>query len=604
MSTLKKSLACSLAASSLGDRLGAKQLLTILFFLFSCFATLFSQEYSQAIESHLKRLHAHLIISDFSTACQEARQALKLYPQHKLLIELSIKAFAQAGDEKEMWDCWNHYHTSFPKEALENDEIHEAMAWGTIKKGSKSPLPLVRLCALLGAFYSNDAKSIPILSQSSRDTNSLIRAAAVKLISQMRDAQLADEISNLFHTEKNWKVRLELIKALGKMKLKANHHELLKIISSDQSAAEEKAAAAAALIALWENIERQELLALVQSNRAGLRLLACQVVSHLRSERDCDQMVLLASDNNSDVRAAALYSLGLMQTVPSKVDLTQLAYSKLSDSSPNVTITAAWLLTRLDEKFCKAAFLPSIRHSQREIRLQAVSALIATGKNGLQFVQELFQEHTEDLFFKLNLALGLIYQQTQSLEACQALHQGLNVESGKWMWNEAGPFRGLAPSNISQEDDIPNAPEAFNQLTRLEILNILAIMKYPGAENAIRGFLQQHRWGISGMAAALLLLEGDEVSLEIVKGLLRDSDKRIQLQAALTLSLWGGGEEAKDILEAGYHSADRETKEKILEGLGRIGARSSIPFLLRQLQEPQQFLRLIAASSLLQCLYH
>ncbi len=247
--------------------------------------------------------------------------------------------------------------------------------------------------------------------------------------------------------------------------------------------------------------------------------------------------------------------------------------------------------------------MPFIKYPKREVRLLAAAAIAATGKYGSSLAQELFYQ-SKDPFFKMNLAIGLISQQINVFEACQELQQGLMTESGRWMWQEEGRFRTLAPSTVKQDDEIPNAPEAFNQLTRLEILNILAISKFPEAENSIRSFLQQRKWGISGMATALLIMEGDETSFQLVEGLLNDPDRRIQMQAALVLSLWGGKEEAISTLQRGYDSVDRETKEKILEGLGKIGSRTSIPFLLEKLQEPQQMLRLIAAAALLQCLYH
>ncbi|HRD55298.1 MAG TPA: HEAT repeat domain-containing protein, partial [Parachlamydiaceae bacterium] len=58
------------------------------------------------------------------------------------------------------------------------------------------------------------------------------------------------------------------------------------------------------------------------------------------------------------------------------------------------------------------------------------------------------------------------------------------------------------------------------------------------------------------------------------------------------------------VLQDFYAQADREMKERILEGIGRIGSSASIPFLVECLKEPFQSLRVIAASSLLQVLYH
>lgn len=560
---------------------------------------------TEHVQAHafLKRIYAYIAIQDFAAASEEAQRGLSYFPTDKLLLEASIRASAHRGDEKGMWDAWNAYRSRYPEESHGQDELQELMAWAAIWKGADSPQPLIRLYALLGAFFSNDAKSLPVLKRFCRDKNTQLRCAAVKLIGHMRDAQLCDEVLSLVYNEKDWKVRLGALNALGEMKIQEGRSLLLAKIADNQATAEEKSAAIEGLIELLETIDRPEIEALVYSNRASLRLLACEVIRHLRSQRDVDLLMLLASDNHSDVRAIALHTLGLLEFSEDRNSLITLARNKLYDRSPEVAVTAAWLLTLADSKSSHEAFMPLVQHPKREVRLQAAAAIAATGKYGISLTKDLFKM-SNDSFFKMNLALGLIYQQTDTFAACQALDFGLNAETGRWMWKEDGLFRILAPSTVKQEDEIANAPEAINQLTRLEILNLLAVMKYPGAEKAIRGFLQQHKWGIAGMASALLLMEGDDVSLNIVQGILEDPDPRIRMQAALTLALWGGKEEAMIYLEAGYATADRETKERIIEGLGRIGSRKSIPFLLQRLQESQQSLRLIAASSLLQCLYH
>jgi len=172
------------------------------------------------------------------------------------------------------------------------------------------------------------------------------------------------------------------------------------------------------------------------------------------------------------------------------------------------------------------------------------------------------------------------------------------------MWQQEGQFRTLAPSDLRYNQSIPNFPEVQNQLTRLEIHSVLAIMNFPDAEEAIRTFLKEHSWGVSGVAAVLLLEEGDEAALEIVRELLNDPDQQVRIQAALVLALWGRDESAAETLQQAYPNADRQIKERILEGLGRIGAKDSLPFLVDRLSEPYQSLRIIAASAIVQCINH
>lgn len=561
---------------------------------------------SLAASSSINKIQAYFAVTDFTSACEEAKEALVFYPNDILLHETLIKALGQSGNEKGLWDAWNHYRQLFPEESESNQDLQEAMAWGTITSAKDSSLPMIRLFALLASFFGNDAKSIPFLQHFCHDNNSLVRRVAVQLASSWRDAALCDEILLLWEKEKNHKVRLEIIKAIGKMKIKRGYSKLIALVADPCASAEEKVAAISAVVFLFDEIDRQEILHLAESQRAGLRQLACEVVIHLRSHRDFDLMLRLASDNHPEVRMVAIRALGLLKEKQIEhAALISLAQDGLKDPYPEVAISAAWLLTLLEPSKGRDAFLPLMAHPKRAIRHLSAAALTATGHYGSKILQELFYHHSDsDSFVKMNLALGMIYQRENIFDACHALQRGLEIESGRWMWDEGSPFRALVPSTIKQDEEIMNAPEAVNQMTRLEILNLLAMVKYPDAEKAIREFLYQHKWGITGLAAAVLLMEGDESSLNLVQDLLKDSDPRIQMQAALALSLWGGKEEAIDTLQKGYPTADRETKEKILEGLAKIGSRRSVPFLLSILQEPQQSLRLIGAAALLQCLYH
>jgi HEAT repeat protein len=166
-----------------------------------------------------------------------------------------------------------------------------------------------------------------------------------------------------------------------------------------------------------------------------------------------------------------------------------------------------------------------------------------------------------------------------------------------------GHFTAISNRQFAQTDE-DSSREMDNQLARLKILNILAILKEPGAQDAIRQFLAERSWGISGAAAALLLTEGDDDAVALVQELLQDKEAKVRLQAALVLSLWSREEAPIQELEKGYANSEMDLKLKIIEGLGRIGSMASVPFLIGRLEEPSQTLRLIAAMALIQCLNH
>jgi HEAT repeat protein len=559
-------------------------------------------EAKAADETVEQKINAHLAISDVLSACEEAQLGLSDYPHSKLIQEAYIRTLARTNDDKLLWKTWKNYASQFP-EPYKNRDLLETMAWGVITTGSTSSSPVTRSMALLGAFFGQDAKGVEIMSKMMHDPNSFIRAVAVKLASHMHDARLSDEVIRLFHEERNWIVRLEVLKAMGSMKVHESRPLLMNLIASSTSTAEEKLASVKSLVELLDTIETEELKQLASSDRSGLRLLACKLIEYFDLNQEMDVLADFLMDNHAEVRIAALHALGIMRvSLKEHPTLNSLCIKLVKDPNPQVAIMGAWVMTLNLSPLGAEAFAKLLKNENPEVRHTSAAALASTGKYGLAILLAQFKE-ASDPFVRMNLALGLIMQRTATDPACKILYEGLIIKE-RWMWEESGYFKVLLKSKVKHDDSLPNLPESINQITRLEILNILFIMKYPQAQGALKVFLQQKTNGITGLASALLLTEGDEEAIKIVESLLSDPDKKIKIQAALVLAIWGKGEEAITILEQAYEDADRNTKERILEGLGRIGAPSTIPFLVEKLQEPYQTLRIIAAAALLDCLNH
>lgn len=549
-----------------------------------------------------KRVHAHLIISDYHSACHEALWGVTQYPNSKAAWLCYLHALAKAGEEKAMIANWKLFKTKYPKEAI-NQELMEDFAWAVIHKGFQSSSPQIRAMALLGAFFSQDAKGVILLQQGFKDDNSFLRAAAAKLSSHLMDTSLQDELLRLLSTEKAWKVRLEAIRAIGELRVVDAKRELQKIIESPNSHAEEKAEAIEALVLMSEKIDHQQISDLVSNHAAGMRMLACELVAYFDQKEDIDKLAPLLEDHHARVRSQAFLTIGKLRslTVTGK-PVTELAEKAAADPDTTVAITAAWVLTINDPIKGQITFQRFLNHPNKDTRSLAASALAATGKYGLGLMKKAFYENN-DPYVKMNLAVGLIGQRMDTLPACQCLYEGLCKQREQWSWNEEHYFKVLAPNKEVHDDSIPNYPEAVNQLTRLEILQILALVQYPYAQQAIKNFLKESKWGISGLASALLLTEGDDEAITLVHALLKDQDPKIQVQAALVLALWGKGEDAVQLLQESYATADRELKAQILEGIGRVGSEDALNFLVERLQEPYSSLRIIAAAALLECLY-
>lgn len=572
------------------------------FFLICNFHSVFL-EAAPSEDEYVRNVQAHLRIKDFQTAQDEVIAALHLYPHSKALWEVYVKVLARQGNEKEMIEVWKDYIDVFPEEK-EQRGLVETLAWGVIDKASYSSSPVIRVMALLSAFLSQDSKGIEIVRRNLRDNNSAIRAVAVQLSANLRDEDIQDEIYRIFREEKVWNVRLEAIRSIGAMKIKKAQKELLDILKNPKSTAEESVAAIEALVEMWDTVTREGLGKLASSDRAGLRLLACQVAAHFGMKNDMDLILPLVNDHHAEVRNAALWALGNLRLdkVGGK-SIVEIAEKKLDDIDPLVGVKAAWVITLNDPEKGQEVFRKWFKHKDRNIRITAAAHLAACGKYAFPLIIEQFQA-TQESYVLMNLALGLIGQRQETHKACFALYQGLQNTKERWAWDEKNNVKALVPSKLKHTDDLSNSPETIDQLTRLEILNILAIMKFSKAQQAIKTFLQQKTWGISAMAASTLLTEGDEEALELVQNLMSDEEMQIRVQAALILALWGGKDEALETLENAYSKVDRDMKERILEGIAKISSPKSIPFLLDRLHEPNQSLRVMAAAGLLICLYN
>lgn len=557
-------------------------------------------------EALRKRIYAHLMISDRLSAVEEAKKAIEEHPQSKTLQLAYIRALCEKGDETEAMQQWEETSLKFHEEKLDR-RILEILAWGVLNKGESSSQLNIRLNSLLGAAFTRDPKAIPILLEQMRSSNALIRSVAIKLATSYGDTPLKDEIARLLREEKVWYVRLDAIQAAGMLRLHESKPELKEIIGNPRTLAEEKAAAIVALVSMYDTIDRNELLSLVQNGRAGLRQLATEVISHLNRTEDLDLILPLLRDASSDVRITALNALALMRVQKiGTVPVAELIKDNLNDTASEVAISAAYVLLLLDEKEGSRCLSRWLKSENAEWRRLASAALSVSGKYGLRLALKEIKE-TSDPYVKVNLAMGLIGQRVQVKMACDAIHKSLDQEKNTlWMWdNHSNPlFRSLAPSRVRHIEHIPHYPVVVDQLVRLDLFSVLSIVRYPKAQEAVKGFLQTHSWGVTGAAAATLLQEGDEEGLTAVRELLTDSNEKIRVQAALILAIVGSDPSAVKILQDAYAHVDREMKVHILEALAHIGEPSSIPFLLGILKEPFQVLRVVAASALIQCLYH
>jgi len=554
-------------------------------------------------ENYIERINSHMLIEDYSSALQEVQNGYEklINPSIKLKLKY-IECLALNGYEiesiKELKRLKNQNANVINSDFLEN------LCWAILNKASTSSQYMIRLTSLIGAHLTQDVRAVNLLNRHMFDNNAVIRSIAIQFASSYLDKPLKDTMIKLFEEEKLWLVRLEVIKAIGKMKLLEKTNNLKEIIASDKSTYEEKEMATNALVSLLDDINLEEIKSLAKSLKSGLRKLACDLSAYFNVIEAKELIIDLVDDPIMDVRISALnaISLNYLKDIDEKV-LNKILIKATNDICPSVAITAAYIALLKDFDFGRMVLKKYLFCEDFENARFASCVLAHLPNKAFELKKEVLKNQS-DIFVKANLALGLLLEKRLIKQASDILFDFLKNEKEKLMWEERiNPlFQVLSPSHIRHIDQIPRYPEGIDQITRLHILTALAIIEDPRACDGIKEFLKQKGWGITGFASATLLKESDEDALSIIKGLLNEDDQNIKVQAALVLALLGKDETVISTLEQAYEKADYNMKIQILEALGHIASKKSIDFLINILDEPYQNLRVVAASTLVRCI--
>lgn len=568
------------------------------FFLSPCFCL---AQLSEA--DGVRRVEAHLMIDDAPSALNEARLLFDLYPDSQGAGSALVQALAANGFEETALEHWHRLSAKYPNLSLDRNLL-EDLSWGILKKGIESTQYGVRLASLIGSFLTQDVKALPILLKMLRDSNAVVRSVAVQMVGQYRDAPLKDEITRMMREEKIWVVRLEVIRTVGVLRMKEMVPTLKNLIQSEKTTYEERVRAIEALCTIYDTVGLEEWLLFAKSNRAGMRHLACSVASHFELEGAKEEILHLIHDTHPDVRIAALNAFGLyFRKITDLEEARNRLKTVLEDPTPEVAITAAWAGSLVGMEV-DPYFEKWLQNPLSETRRLAASAVSATGARGVSLSSRMIQE-SDDWYVKANLAMGLLGQRKEITACSDILYGFLQSEKRLWMWDSRpNPlFQVLSPSQVRHVDHIPNYPEAVDQITRLNLLSLLALVEDPRALDALKSFLKKRTWGITGVAAATLLQEGDDTYLEVVRQLLEDSDPDVRLQACFVLAMLGKDESVIAELQKAYISSDHERKLHILEAMGRVGSIESFHFLLSAFKEPFPILRIAAAAALIQSIH-
>ncbi len=564
-----------------------------------------------AIDEAIRRIQAHLVIKDAQSALSEVDEYLSHYPSGKeriLFLKLKIQCASTVGNETALLASYKELRTLSSEEA-QNPAVLEHIAWGVIRKAESSDSPLIRLEGAFAAFISNDAKGIMQVQKALDDQNVKVRQASLEFSASLRDEIIQKTTFEKALHDPSKEVKIAAIACLGKMRKNAVKEELKHIIEDKNTSAEEKYVAIDALTNILQNIDPPSFKTLVESNRSFLKILACKLGMTAQQKDLLPYIIPLLHDSNTQVKVYALQAVGTLMSSQEfqQSDAYREAKALLSHTEWRQQITTLWLLSLLgtkdDAKNAHQELVEWTRHNNPEARVFAAAALIHTGSNGASSMVYALKKSL-DPYVKMTLAIGLIYQQHEVPFAAHYLEETMNFTKERIGWEQEGIFSWIGQSQIPHSAQKPRLPETHDFLTRLELYSVIATCDPTHLREKLELFFKERSWGISGSAASLLIQEGDPGISDVLRSLLHDPSCEIALQAAYILALYTQDPEALPLFEKKWKEATREQKELILYAIGSIGSPTSIPFLASILDEPFQTLRIRAASSILQCVYH
>ncbi len=551
----------------------------------------------------ISKISSLITIGDRKGARRVSFLTRELYPDSKPVLSLYVRSLANDGYLKEALSLLPPI--SSDKEVRVYFPVLEAIGWNYLlyEEGISS---VSNIASLLGAYRTQDARCVHLLLKKLDSTNAYDRHLAVKLSMAYRDLPLRKKILTMLSEEKNYFVKLMLLEAVGAMEIKEAEGFLRTVVSSTSKTTDERCVAIKSLVALSDKPQEKEILDLHKSSKTSMRELCISLITHFEMKEHAQLLIKSLKDRHHNVRAKAL--LGLVMLDVDKKDLLPLLpkiKAMMEKDKVEVSVIASIVLTSLDVEKGQAAFAKNLLSEDQERARFASRAVGNVGKALHPVILDCYHK-SKDQIVQANLALAMLGKDIDDFVAVKYLSRFLKEYSGKIMMKgEHSPlFVGVDESSAGHIPYIQNYPSLVDSMTRLQLLSKLSILEVDGVEESMRAFLKNRMWRVSSSAAILMLEESRLEDIEVLKNLLADKDPEVRLQAALVLAFYGNDKSTCPVLEETYDKVDWEKRVMILEAMGVIGDRKSIPFVLDKMKKETFILQKMAAATLLQCLYH
>lgn len=551
----------------------------------------------------IAKISSLMTVGDHKGARRVSMLTKDLYPDSKNVLSLYIRSLADDGFLKE---ALSHLPIIAGDEDVRNYfPVLESIGWNFLlqEDGISS---VSNIASLLGAYRTHDARCVHLLLKKLNSTNAFDRHLAVKLCMAYRDFPLRKKITELMKSEKNYFVRLMLIEAVGKMKIKECESSLREMLSSSTRTFEERCVAIQSLINLTDKPMIEELNELKASHKTSMRELCVALITHFEMQEHVPLLIEFLADRHPGVRAKALLGLLVLEAPKSSlIEVKGKIHALVQNDVIEVSEIAKVVLLSIDTEKGLEAFEASLLGDDQKKARFASRVIGYTGNISNPLIQKVYQQSTDSIV-KANLCLAMIGKNVDDFVTARYLSQFLKEYSGQIMMKSdfAPFFIGIDESSVRHIPYIPNYPNLVDSMTRLQLLSKLSILEVDGVAESMRSFLKNRMWRVSSSAAIMMLEDSKLEDIELLKDLLEDPDPMVRLQSAVVLAFYGNDTTVSSVLEEAYEKVNWEKRIMILEAIGVIGNRSSIPFVIEKMKKESFILQKMAAATLLQCLYH
>lgn len=554
-------------------------------------------------DEFISKISSLIAIGDTHGARRVSLFTKDLYPSSNKVLPLVIRTLADDGYLKEAVSMLPPIY---------NDEgvkkyfsVLESIGWNYLTK-EEGISSSSNIASMLGAYRTHDARCVALLLKKLNSSNAFDRHLAVNLSISYQDGALKKKILQMLKEEKNYFVRLKVMEACGKMRIKKSEKILSELLLSNTLTFDQRYKAIISLMNIADKPKSDQIEKLIKSPRTSMREYAVTLIDHFELTDQAQLLVSTLEDRHPSVRTKAIIALLSLNIDVSKYERIKGVIEKIIQTDVcEVSEIAKLLLLKMNKESAVEAFKASILGSD-EKRARFSSRVIGFGGKALEgLLLESFHQ-TKDPIVKANLAIAMMGKNLGDYSLTSYLANFLETYENKLMLkSEYSPyFLGIDESAVRHIPYISNYPGLVDSMSRLHLLSKLAIIDSRLVRKSMKKFLKDRMWGVSSTAAIVMLEDCRLDDIALLEDLLDDEDPQVRLQAALVLAFYGNSKKAAGNLEETYKSVAWEKKIMILEALGSIGSRDSIPFLLERMKKETFIMQKIAAASLLQCLYH